>query len=125
MNRDRTTTTQPGPLCRAPTLHNQYYGTSQEAQYKPQHGGCPISRYLANSHGRGENSHLVGEFLIRVANRRLAEGSDGAARAIPALSGVATPWLGLSGEAPTFSEEEFTEARISVIAVTFDAGANS
>ena len=29
---------------------------------------CPISRYLANSHGRGENSHLVGEFLIRVAN---------------------------------------------------------
>ena len=39
MNRDRTTATQPGPLCRATTLHNQYYGTSQEAGYRSGSGG--------------------------------------------------------------------------------------
>ena len=46
----------------AVALHNVHYGTFR---HTPAYGlelSCPISRYLANSHDRGEKSHLVGEF---------------------------------------------------------------
>ena len=55
------------------TLHNVHYGTFR---HTPAYGlelSCPISRYLANSHDRDEDSHLVGEWTpqrrICVADR--------------------------------------------------------